>query len=165
MKNALVLGIDPSLNSTGYGLVAAIAPGSYRYIEGGILKNSPQRPLGVRLANIMEGTMELLEEFKPDYMALEELYSHYRHPQTAILMAHARGVIYASAFIKKIEVVNYRPAMVKKMITGKGSASKEQVRGMVQDMLGIQGRIKHYDVSDALALAIAHLMHLENIAP
>jgi crossover junction endodeoxyribonuclease RuvC len=89
-------------------------------------------------------------------MAVEQLYSHYEHPRTAILMGHARGAIFLAAAQKKIPVVSYAATRVKKIVTGNGRASKEQVQRTIQRELGLAALPEPPDVADALAIALCH---------
>ena len=88
-------------------------------------------------------------------MGLEKIYSHYRHPTTAIIMGHARGVLCLAAGLSGIRVKSMPASRVKKAVTGNGRASKIQVNGMVRRILGIKEELKPVDVSDALAVALA----------
>ena len=89
-------------------------------------------------------------------MVLEKIYSHYRHPTTAILMAHARAAVCLVSGIYEIRLVNYPSTKIKKTITGNGHASKEQVQRMVQNILKLKVPPEPLDVSDALAMAISY---------
>ena len=150
----MILGIDPGLNVTGYGLiepaVSAIAPAPRK-----VCCSSAKQSLPERLAELYDGLVEVLDGFKPGLMGLEKLYSHYNHPVTAITMAHARGVLVLAAQQRGIRIQPLPSTKIKKIVTGNGRASKEQVNGMVKHLLGIPGEIRPLDVSDALAAAIA----------
>jgi crossover junction endodeoxyribonuclease RuvC len=107
-----------------------------------------------KLNRIAEDTQSLLESFKPDVVAVEELYSHYAHPRTAILMGHARGVILQRCAQAAIEVRSFSATRIKKSITGNGRASKEQVQKTIQTILSLPQIPEPNDVADAIAAAM-----------
>lgn len=154
-----ILGIDPGLNITGYGLLE-IDGNNLRnkpaLLEAGVIKTQPNLTLAQRVNRIYKGIKEILEEFQPQVLVLEELYSHYRHPRTAILMGHARGVISLAAEEKKVSLVGYSSTRIRKALIGQGNATKEQVQRMIQHLLGLTRPPQPEDISDALALALAH---------
>jgi crossover junction endodeoxyribonuclease RuvC len=155
-ESRLFLGIDPGLNTTGYGLVAVSARGTARLVDAGTIRTRGKDPLPSRLAELYDGLHGLLEAHDPEAMGLEEVFSHYKHPATAIVMAHARGVLCLVASQMGVPVVALPSTRIKKLITGNGRASKKQVRGMVCRILGLrQESVRPDDVSDALAAAIA----------
>ncbi|MBI3008506.1 MAG: crossover junction endodeoxyribonuclease RuvC, partial [Candidatus Omnitrophica bacterium] len=102
---------------------------------------------------------EIVKEYKPRIIVLEELYSHYKHPRTAILMGHVRGVVCLAASMMRVPLVGYSATQVKKSVTGNGKASKEQIQRMVQHFLNIKECPQSLDLTDALALAIAHAFY------
>jgi crossover junction endodeoxyribonuclease RuvC len=108
----------------------------------------------LRLASLYEGVCAVIRECRPDRVALEDLYSEYRFPRTAIMMGHARGVVCLAAAHLGVPVVSYAPAEVKNAVVGSGRASKEQVQGTVQRIFGLPKLPTPNDVADALALAI-----------
>ena len=151
-----VLGIDPGLNITGYGLVED--KGSrIKLIEAGIIRTSSDRPIQDRLRKIYDNLSEIIEEYRPEALIIEKIYSHYRHPVTAILMGHARGVICLLCGKYNLQLISYPSTQLKKSISGKGRASKRQVAGMVKTFLNLKKSPECDDVTDALALAISHL--------
>ncbi len=150
-----ILGIDPGLNTTGYGVLEACAAG-LRLCEAGVIRSRASNSLSQRLAEIYQGVVEVLGAFSPQIMAVEELYSHYGRPRTAILMGHARGVICAAAALAGVPVVPYSATQVKRVLTGSGRAPKGQVQRAVQRELGLPGLPEPADVADALALALCH---------
>lgn len=151
-----ILGIDPGLNTTGYGVIE-IAGRDVALIEGGVIRTgSPDDPLESRLSRLYDGVMEILDEFSPEAVALEEIYSHYEHPTTAILMGHARGVICLSAAKRDIPLFSYAATQVKACLTGNGRATKEQVQHAIQARLKLKETPNPHDVADALAVAICH---------
>lgn len=150
------LGIDPSLRSTGYGVVEEDGAG-YRLIEGGVLAPLAGAAFESRLAELSRGLSEIIAGLRPDVMVIEEVYSRPSHPRTAILMAHARGALVCAAALARLPVVDYAATTVKVALVGRGTASKEQVAAMVVRLLGLRRRPSPADVTDALALAIVHL--------
>ena len=151
-----ILGIDPGLNVTGYGLVED--KGSrVRLIEAGIVRTSAERPIQDRLRKIYDSLSEVIEEYRPETVVVEKIYSHYKHPATAILMGHARGIICLLCGKYNIPLISYPSTQLKKSIAGKGRATKRQVAGMVQTFLNLKKPPQPEDVTDALALAISHV--------
>jgi crossover junction endodeoxyribonuclease RuvC len=150
-----ILGIDPGLNITGYGVVE-VGNGSPKLCEAGIVRGKSRRSLTARLVEIHEGVAEVIAAFQPAVMALEELYSHYARPRTAILMGHARGVICLAAAQAGVPVVHYSATRIKKMLTGNGRAPKGQVQRAIQRELGLPELPDPPDVADALAVALCH---------
>lgn len=158
-----ILGIDPSLSCTGYGLVEQ-AETVLSLIEGGVVRTSQSASLEVRLTLIAEGMRAVIKELEPEVVVVEALYSQYRHPETAILMGHARGVILLAAAERGLEVVSYPASLVKRSLTGNGRASKEQVAQMVSRALGLAEPPQPNDVTDAIALCLCHLAPLRRDA-
>ena len=150
-----ILGLDPGLQVTGY---AVLEPGP-RICEAGVIRSSEGRAtadMAPRLVSLYTGIVEVMEEFRPNAVAVEQLYSHYEHPQTAILMGHARGVIFLAAGQRGLPVISYAATRIKKTITGNGRASKDQVQRTVQRELGLAQLPEPADVADALAAALCH---------
>jgi crossover junction endodeoxyribonuclease RuvC len=98
----------------------------------------------------------VIEQFQPGVVAVEQLYAHYDHPRTAILMAHARGVVFLAAAQGNLPVASYAATQIKKTITGNGRASKEQVQRTIRQELGLAQLPEPADVTDALAVALCH---------
>ena len=150
-----ILGIDPGLGITGYGLIDACG-NNVKLMEAGIIRSDAKDKIEKRLASIYKKIMNLIEDTLPEAVVLEELYSHYKHPKTSILMAHARGAICLAVEHQDVLLVNYPTTKIKKAITGRGRASKEQVQRTVTSLLGLKNPPEPVDVTDALALAITH---------
>jgi crossover junction endodeoxyribonuclease RuvC len=108
--------------------------------------------------------LEVLDLYPPQVMAVEQLYSHYAHPRTSILMGHARGVILLAAAEREVPVISYNATRIKKTITGNGRASKEQVQRTMQRELGLAKCPEPPDVADALAVALCHF-YAQKLAP
>lgn len=151
----VILGIDPALSVTGYGAIE-VKKSAFRLVEAGVIKTSARTPLPVRLDTIYDAVAGLISDTGAQVMVLEKLYAHYRHPVTSFLLGEARGVICLSCAKKNITLAEYAATRVKKAIVGKGLASKLQVQRMVMDLLGLSSPVKYTDVTDALALALAH---------
>lgn len=150
-----ILGIDPALTITGYGVIDA-KRNNLSLLEAGIVTTSPREILPKRLDKIYRAIKKLISDTKPDVMVLEKLYAHYRHPTTAYILGEARGVICLTCATENIPLVEYAATRIKKAIVGKGLASKNQVQRMVANILNLSSLPKYTDVTDALALAIAH---------
>ncbi len=150
-----ILGIDPGLNTTGYG-VLDITSGSIALVEAGVVSSKPSGQLQDRLASIHEGISDVMNSLKPHVIAMEELYSHYDRPKTAILMGHARGVLCLAASQHETPLYHYAATQIKKMLTGNGRAAKAQVQLAVTRHLNLQQVPEPPDVADALAIALCH---------
>jgi len=150
-----ILGVDPGLQITGYGLIETQGA-AVRLLEGGVVRPDPQLSLERRLLVLHEGIRAVISEFQPDCVVVEELYAKYAHPRTAILMGHARGMILLAAAQLGITFCGYEASLVKRSITGNGRAPKAQVARMVCQLLGLDDPPSPEDVTDALALALCH---------
>lgn len=151
----VILGIDPALSVTGYGVIDA-RNNNLSLLEAGIVLTSAKDILPRRLDKIYRTLIKLISDTKPDVLVLEKLYAHYRHPTTAYLLGQARGVICLACATKNTPLVEYAATRVKKAVVGQGLASKNQVQRMVASTLNLKTLPKYSDVTDALALAIAH---------
>ena len=158
-----ILGIDPGLNITGYG-VLEVTPDGPKLCEAGIVRGTTRDSLTARLAEIHAGISDVLTAFEPSAVAIEQLYSHYKRPQTAILMGHARGVICLAATQARIPVFDYAATQVKKLLTGNGRAPKIQMQQAIQRELGLTELPEPADVADALAIALCHYYLSRNVA-
>jgi len=166
-----ILGIDPGLNTTGYGVIEVghaghqggpvPLQGPIRLIEAGIVRSKAQGSIESRLNEIHTGVREVIESHEPELMALEQLFSHYARPRTAILMGHARGVICLAAAQSNLKVVHFEPTRVKKVMTGNGRAPKHQIQLAVKIQLDLPTIPEPADVADALAIALCGY-HLGN---
>ena len=150
-----IVGFDPGLNITGYGVIEVLPDQHVRLVEAGTIRPKSKDDIEKRLQTIHSGVYEILETFRPQSIAIEQLFVHVRFPKTAILMGHARGVICLAAAQKGIELHHYLPNRVKSMLTGSGHAGKEQVQMAVQRELRLKARPEPADAADALAIALA----------
>ena len=153
-----IIGVDPGLVITGYGVIEW-SDGQIRLITSGAIKPPQEKRMEEKIEIIYQDLRAVLAQTRPEIMILEQLYSHYQHPTTSILMGHVRGAVCLLARLEKIPVVGYAATRVKKSITGKGNATKGQVQYMIQNLLGMKEVLKPLDVSDAVALAVTHTHH------
>lgn len=150
-----ILGIDPGLNITGYG-VLEVTDGKPRVVEAGVVRGTSRGSLEGRLREIHVGIVEVIAALRPQVMAIEQLYSHYERPRTAILMGHARGVLVLAATLAEIPVCHYAATQVKLMLTGAGRAPKHQMQAAICRELKLRDVPEPPDVADALAIALCH---------
>jgi crossover junction endodeoxyribonuclease RuvC len=151
----VILGVDPALTITGYGVIDSRSS-RLSLIEAGIISTSPKAGLAIRLDKIYQGIVKLILDTRPDYLVIEKIYAHYRHPTTAYILGHARGVICLASAVNSVPLVELAATRVKKAIVGQGLASKYQVQSMVASILSLKVVPRYTDVTDALALAIAY---------
>jgi len=156
-KNGLrILGIDPGLNITGYGVIE-IKGRRPRVVEAGVIRGPSSRgDLGARLQVIHQAVQEVISALHPAQVSLEELYSHYERPRTSILMGHARGVICLAAAQAGVPIHHYAATQIKKILTGNGRAPKTQMQQAVRRELLLSQVPEPADVADALAIALCH---------
>ena len=156
-----ILGIDPGLQVCGYACMDANRDAE-TLVEG-VLRTAGGSTIEAKLNQIAEDIDLLLEKFGPDIVAVEELYSHYTHPKTAILMGHARGVILQRCTQAAVEIKSFSATRIKKSITGNGRASKEQVQRTIQTILSLRELPDPSDVADAIAAALCCANSLNTI--
>jgi len=152
------MGIDPGLNITGYGIIERRRQGT-ALVEAGVIRlpRADGNNLPVRLESLFKGIQEVVEEFRPEVVCIEEVYSHADYPQTAILMGHARGVICLAARLARVPVFPMSAKRIKQSVTGNGNASKLQVQRAVQQQFSLGSPPRPPDVADALAVALCYL--------
>jgi crossover junction endodeoxyribonuclease RuvC len=150
-----ILGLDPGLRLTGYGLIETTGR-RMSLVEAGLIRTNPRKSLSERLHELHLGMVEVLAESRPQAIALEDLFSHPRFPRTAIVMGHVCGVICLAAAQAGVPVMTIPPAAVKRAVVASGRAGKRQVQRMVRSLLGL-GREPGAHVGDALALALVAL--------
>lgn len=148
-----ILGIDPGLQVCGYACVEA-EPGIEKLIEAGVIRTQAGQVIEKKLCQIADDIESLVESLSPEVVAVEQLYSHYAHPRTAILMGHARGVILQKCADAGVEVKSFSATRIKKSITGTGRASKEQMQRTIQTLLSLPELPEPHDVADAIAAAL-----------
>ena len=153
-----ILGLDPGLQTTGYAILET-TPNGPKVREAGVIRSCEDRAatdMAPRLKTLYDGVMEVLEQWKPNIMCVEQLYAHYEHPRTAILMGHARGCLLLAGAQHDIDVLSYPATRVKKTITGHGRADKIQIQNAMKRELNLVKLPEPHDVSDALAIALCH---------
>ncbi len=157
-----ILGIDPGLRLTGYGcLELRSRHDEPRVTDAGVLRLKTGAPMPYRLAELFDDLTGLLDELRPRLMVVEQLFSHYRHVRTSILMGHARGVVLLAGQSRGIEIGELLPTEVKKAITGYGHATKLQMQQAVQAQCRLTELPSPPDVADALAIALVAARRLE----
>ncbi len=150
-----ILGVDPGLNITGYAVIEK-RPGKLVLVEAGMIRGRSRGDLAARLHEVHEGISDVIASLKPEVLAIEELYSHYERPRTAILMGHARGVICLAATQASIPMRSYASTQVKRMLTGNGRAPKSQMQQAICREFGLAAPPEPPDVADAMAIALCH---------
>ncbi|RPI62063.1 MAG: crossover junction endodeoxyribonuclease RuvC [Planctomycetaceae bacterium] len=153
-----VLGIDPGLHITGYAAVD-FGSGQPVIVEAGALRTSVDADMPDRIRQLFDDLTEILAELKPDMVAVEQLYAHYKHPRTAILMGHARGVIMLACQQIGLAIRNMPATNVKKSLTGNGHASKLQMQRAIQMVFKLSELPNPPDVADAMAIALCAGRH------
>ena len=149
------LGIDPGLCRTGYAVLER-GPRGPVLREAGVIRSTQKLSLSERVLEIGQGVREVLEQYQPAVMAIEQVFSTVKYPKTALLMAHARGAILFAAAERNAQVVHYTPRQIKRLLTGSGKASKDQVQHAIRNELHLQDLLEPNDVADAAAVALCH---------
>jgi len=149
----IILGIDPGLQVCGYAAIRSVG-GRVELIEAGVFRTDAEKNLAKRLTQLGDDIDVVLSAHRPDKVAVEELYAHYKHPRTAILMGHARGVLLERAARAGAKVESYAATRIKKSLTGNGRAGKMQMQQAIQSMLGLPKLPEPADVADAIAAAL-----------
>ena len=165
-----VLGIDPGLRLTGYACLetgGAVLPGGdrCRIVEAGVFRlggGSERASISERLEELDRDIRELIERTRPGLVAVEAIFAHYKHPATAIIMGHARGVILLAVRRAGLPLMEFKPAMVKKGMTGHGGAAKDRMQRAVQAVFGLAEAPSPPDVADAIAIALCALRRRES---
>ncbi|KJJ84074.1 crossover junction endodeoxyribonuclease ruvC [Candidatus Omnitrophus magneticus] len=158
----IILGVDPGLLKTGYGVINAESRTKLKLIEAGVIRTSPSSGISARVTDIFNNLSDIIKEHHPSALVLEKIYSHYAHPATSILMGHARGVVCLAAGVNHIRLVNYAATRIKKAVTGNGRASKIQIQRTVKAILNLNTCPKYNDITDALSMAIS-LVYIEGV--
>jgi len=164
-----ILGIDPGLKATGYGFIEAFFSvpsqnadflpnqNQIKLIETGTIEPKQKDFIQNRIYKIHKILGGLIDQHKPEILVLEKLYAHYKHPITASILGHARGVVCLLCAQKDVELVEHSPKRIRKAITGNGNSSKVQTKRMVAHRLNIDEKKLTLDASDALALALGYI--------
>jgi crossover junction endodeoxyribonuclease RuvC len=156
-----ILGLDPGLRLTGYGVVD-YSPNRPLLIDGGVIRLNAKSSLAERLAELHKELAALMEEYSPAVCAVEQLYAHYKHPRTAILMGHARGVILLAATQSGARVEQFAANRIKQSVAGHGHAQKGQMQRAIQGIWKLPQPPSPPDVADALAVALCCGRFLDN---
>lgn len=155
----IVLGIDPGVANTGFGVVESRA-GQLLALDGGVVETAPGQPLERRLATIAGRIAELCDTYQPEAMAIESIYFG-RNAESAFSVGQARGAVICEAGRRELPVASYTPQQIKLSVCGSGGAGKAQVQTMVSALLDLPGELPPDHAADALAVGICHL----NAAP
>ncbi|MEC7646070.1 MAG: crossover junction endodeoxyribonuclease RuvC [Bacteroidota bacterium] len=150
----IILGIDPGTTIMGYGIIH-IENKNMRLIQMGVLHLSKLRSHELKLKKIFERTLQLVDEYNPDELAVEAPFFG-KNVQSMLKLGRAQGVAMSAALYRNIPIFEYAPKKIKMAITGKGTASKEQVAAMLKSILNIEEMPKHLDATDGLAAAVCH---------
>jgi crossover junction endodeoxyribonuclease RuvC len=150
-----IMGIDPGLHATGYGFVESSAR-TLRVVAAGDIRPPRQGPISTRLGVIRDELSALIARYRPAAAVLEQIFTHHAHVTTAALIGHARGAACLAIHDHSLPLAEYLPTQVKKSLTGRGHATKDQMLRMVVVRLGAQDAAWSSDAADALALAIVH---------
>ena len=160
----IIAGIDPGYAIVGYGMLE-YAGNKFSTLDYGRITTEANTPFALRLLTIHKELDALLKQYRPDCVAIEQLYFN-TNTKTAISVAQGRGAILLTAALRSAAVYEYTPLQIKMSVTGYGQANKDQIRYMVRILLNLRGELKSDDVADALAVAVchAHTSGIENAA-
>jgi crossover junction endodeoxyribonuclease RuvC len=153
------MGVDPGLMATGFGVLEA-GPGGVTVADAGVISTAPGHALEARLNALYGAVHRIIDSQRPSLLIVEDLYTEYKFPRTAVLMGHARGVIYLAARQLDVAVLALTPSEVKRAVTGNGSAGKAQVQRAVQTLLGLETLPRPSHVADALGLAVTGMARI-----
>jgi crossover junction endodeoxyribonuclease RuvC len=164
-SSAVILGIDPGIATTGYGIIVE-NQGEPQVRAYGVITTPADEPLPTRLARLYEQLCALIGQHGPTAVAVEELF-FARNARTALTVGHARGVVLLAVAQAGLPLYQYKPAEVKLAVTGYGGADKRQIQEMVRLLLGLETVPQPDDAADALALAVCHFHshRLQALAP
>jgi crossover junction endodeoxyribonuclease RuvC len=153
-----ILGLDPGFGITGYGVIRS-SLGKAELLEAGIIRSKQTDPLSERIKEIYEQLREIISEFKPEAMAVENTFSLPKFPRSGIFIGYVQGIALLAATQSKIPVSHYFPREVKKSLLGNGSATKIQMQKMIQRTFNLARPPQPDDVADAVAVALCHAGH------
>lgn len=163
MTDRIILGVDPGSNITGYGLIH-ITNSTMKLSTAGVIDVSSCTDHFTGLQTIFHGVLQIIDEYHPDEFAIEEPF-YGKNVQSMLKLGRAQGVAIAAALFRNLPVTGYSPRKIKQSVTGKGSASKEQVAVMLQHLLNFPGGDYYLDATDALAVAVCHHFQGNAILP
>jgi crossover junction endodeoxyribonuclease RuvC len=150
-----ILGIDPGLITTGYGVVD-FDRGTVKVLEAGTIQPNTKDVFERRISKVHQHISQILKTHQPDTVVIEKLYAHYKHPTTACILGHVRGVICLSVAQSNTPLIEHSVKRIRKALMGNGNATKPQVQDFVKRLLNIEKSTMALDTSDALALALGH---------
>ncbi len=156
------IGIDPGLAMTGFGVVETLSRGG-KACEWGAIRTESDHSVSIRLKIIYDRLNELLGKWRPDLLAMEEVFVLKEFPKAAIRLGEVRGIIYLAAQELEIPVIEVRPTEVKSALTGSGRANKEQIKKTIRQILRIEVPLQSSHAGDALALALTGLSRNGNL--
>lgn len=151
-----ILGVDPGLITTGFGVIELSLEGKAKVIDAGTIKPKTKDVFESRIAKVHQCLTGIIKEQKPEVIVLEKLYAHYKHPTTACILGHVRGVICLAAYEQKVELVEHSVKRIRKALMGNGNVTKQQVQDFIKNLLKIPSTTLALDTSDALALALGY---------
>ncbi len=151
----IIVGFDPGIATLGYGVIKTDKRGKVEMIDYGIVSTPKEENLAVRLCMLEQGVKQIIDKYKPDEIAIEELF-FAKNVKTAITVAHARGVLLLTCNKECGRIFEYTPLQIKQALTGYGRAEKKQIQAMVKTFLGLKAVPKPDDAADALAVALTH---------
>ena len=151
----IIVGFDPGLATLGYGVIRKEKRGKPEMVDYGVVLTPKDENLAVRLCMLEKGVKEIIEKYKPDEIAIEELF-FAKNVTTGINVAHARGVVLLTCVKECGKIFEYTPLQIKQALTGYGRADKNQIQQMVKTFLGLKAVPKPDDAADALAVALTH---------
>ena len=152
-----MLGIDPGTAVTGFGVVARTGGGAVSLLACGVIRTTSSDPLAVRIREIHDGVVELIQQHRPSAVCVESVF-HGKNARTALTLGHARGAILLAAALQEVPVSEYTAVEIKKAVVGTGRATKDQVAFMVQQQLRLKSSPSPADAADGVAAALCHCL-------
>lgn len=162
VEHMFVLGIDPGLTRTGYGIIET-SGATEKAVAAGVIRTEPSHPLGQRFVELARDLREIVAEYEPTMAAIEQVFVN-KNRQTAISVARASGVALLVLSEAGLETAEYTPSAVKMALTGSGIADKQQMQRVIAMRLGLPSAPTPADAADALAVALCHIQHASLIA-
>ncbi len=153
----VVMGVDPGTAVTGYGVLSSEESGSLSLLECGVIRTSSGEPLPTRIREIFEGIQEIIDQFHPEVVVVEDVFQG-KNVRSALTLGHARGAILLAASLANLRIAEYSPRAIKKAVVGNGSATKDQVGFMVTRHLRLADPPAPSDASDGVAAALCYCL-------
>jgi crossover junction endodeoxyribonuclease RuvC len=154
-----ILGIDPGLRNTGFGLIEQINRNQAQYIVSGVIQTCSKDSLALRIKHILNGISQIIRDYQPTIVSIEKVFVN-NNPQSTLLLGQARGACIAACVLHELPVVEYTALQVKQAVVGYGHADKAQIQKMVVHHLRLSG-VPQADAADGLAQALAHLHYAQ----